>query len=218
MASPWRVRWWRLGQDTDWLSQLKACFYLAFTVQIWSIKAIKHTEPNSRILVTTHVADSGADTAAYCIHNRLPLIKVDGCRSGRLQNPLLWKESLPVKTLCWSDSPVSGTALETYCGFLIDLCCQSQPPEGNTDIQAASHANIIWATSKCFTIWQPLLHSLLLLLSRGTKPNNNLAFSRNSQGKISNTHMTAGYHLELWLFSEESALKMVQNAPVKCTL
>lgn len=66
---------------------------------------------------------------------------------------------------------------------------------------------------------------LLLLLSRGTKPINNLAFRnrpivlhRSSQDKISNTHMTAGYHLELWLFSEESALKMVQNAPVKCTL
>lgn len=34
----------------------------------------------------------------------------------------------------------------------------------------------------------------------------------------SNTYMTAGYHLELWLFSEESALKMVQNNPAACTL
>lgn len=34
----------------------------------------------------------------------------------------------------------------------------------------------------------------------------------------SNTYMTAGYHLELWLFSEESALKRVQNNPVECTL
>lgn len=30
--------------------------------------------------------------------------------------------------------------------------------------------------------------------------------------------MSAGNHRELWLFSEESVLKMVQNVPVKCTL
>lgn len=29
--------------------------------------------------------------------------------------------------------------------------------------------------------------------------------------------MTEDYHPDLWLFSEESVLKMVQNIPVKCT-
>ncbi len=144
--------------------------------------------------------------------------------------------SLPV-TLCWSASPVNVAALEAYGGILIEQCCLSQQPRGkhcHASCQSCicclsySQAFYYLVDTHLFTTAQTELQFFYVFAERNA--NLQLAYTFNNSttekltkatmaviDRVAHTYMTAGNHLELWLFSEESVLKMVQNNPAKCT-